>query len=200
MIKYENQPNVLPDQLIEKNNEACAHPKTIKLMNCNETMRYHVPNKDIYPEKFAHHLLFIFYPFRLEDELLIGNPPTYQNTLACPSFLSAFNKNRQKFEPYADITEESLANFSHNLQSNQDSYGQIENNETKDTSFSDKNENASDANTNEYSSVPFNALSNQSEESIAANIKSLNINKDMCLTLHTSGHEVMQKFYQQKII
>ena len=199
MIKYENQPNVLPDQLIEKNNEACAHPKTIKLMNCNETMRYHVPNKDIYPEKFAHHLLFIFYPFRLEYELLIGNPPTYQNTLACPSFLSAFNKNRQKFEPYADITEESLANFSHNLQSNQDSYGQIENNETKDTSFSDKNENASDANTSEYSSVPFNALSNQSEESIAANIKSLNINKDMCLTLHTSGHEVMQKFYQQKI-
>ena len=199
MIKYENQPNVLPDQLIEKNNEACAHPKTIKFMNCNETMRYHVPNKDIYPEKFAHHLLFIFYPFRLEDELLIGNPPTYQNTLACPSFLSAFNKNRQKFEPYADITEESLANFSHNLQSNQDSYGQIENNETKDTSFSDKNENASDANTNEYSSVPFNALSNQSEESIAANIKSLNINRDMCLTLHTSGHEVMQKFYQQKI-
>ena len=199
MIKYENQPNVLPDQLIEKNNEACAHPKTIKLMNCNETMRYHVPNKDIYPEKFAHHLLFIFYPFRLEDELLIGNPPTYQNTLACASFLSAFNKNRQKFEPHADITEESLANFSHNLQSNQDSYGQIENNETKDTSFSDKNENASDANTNEYSSVPFNALSNQSEESIAANIKSLNINKDMCLTLHTSGHEVMQKFYQQKI-
>ena len=67
----EYQPNVLPDQLIEKNHEACAYPKTIKLMNCNKTMkcckviiilRYRVPNKDIYPEKFAHHLLFMSYP------------------------------------------------------------------------------------------------------------------------------------------
>ena len=70
--QHEYQPNVLPDQLIEKNHEACAYPKTIKLMNCNKTMkcckvtqvlRYHVPNKDRYPEKFAHHLLFMFYPF-----------------------------------------------------------------------------------------------------------------------------------------
>ena len=132
--QHEYQPNVLPDQLIEKNHEACAYPKTTKLMNWNETMkcrkvrrvlRYHVPNKDRYPDKFAHHLLFMFYPLRSEDELLTGNPPTYQNTLACPSVLSAVNKKRQKFEPYADILEETFANFNHNLESDQDSYGQI---------------------------------------------------------------------------
>ena len=117
----------------------------------------------------------MFYPFQSEDELLTGNPPILQNTLACPSVLSAVNKNRQKFEPYAGIAEEAFANFNHNLKSNQDSYGQIENDETEDTSFGDKNKNASDANTNEYSSVPFNALSNQSEKSIAANIRSLNV-------------------------
>ena len=36
--QHEYQPNVLPDQLIEKNHEVCAYPKTIKLINCNETM------------------------------------------------------------------------------------------------------------------------------------------------------------------
>ena len=34
--------------------------------------------------------------------------------LACPSVLSAVNKNRQKFEPYADISEEAFSNFNHN--------------------------------------------------------------------------------------
>ena len=140
-------------------------------MNCNETMkyrkvrrvlRYYVPNKDRYPEKFAHHLLFISYPFRSEDELLTGNPPTYQNALACASVLSAVNKNRQKFETFADIVEEAF-NFNHNLESDQDSYGQIENDETEDASFGNKIKNASDENANEYSSVPFNALSNQSD-------------------------------------
>ena len=88
---------------------------------------------------------------------------------------SVLNKNKQKFEPYADIVEEAFANFNHNLQPNQDPYGQIENDEFEDTSFSDKNESTSNVNTNEYSSVPFNPLSNQSDESIAANIRSLDL-------------------------
>ena len=84
-------------------------------MNCNETMkcrkvrrvlRYHVPNKDRYPEKFSQILLFMFHPFRPTDELLTGTPPTYQNTLAYSSVLNAVNKNKQKFEPYPDIVEE----------------------------------------------------------------------------------------------
>ena len=108
----------------------------------------------------------MFYPFRLEDILLTGNPPTYQDIL-CPSVLSAVNKNRQKCELYADIAEETVANFSQNLLSNQSFYGQIEKDEIKDSSFSDK-KNASNVNTNEYTSVPFNKLNNQSDESIAA--------------------------------
>ena len=92
-------------------------------MRCNETMKcrkvkrvlkYHVPNKDIYSERFAHHFFFMFYQLRAEEELWTGNPPTYQNILACPSVLSAVNKNRQKFEPYADISEEAFSNFNHN--------------------------------------------------------------------------------------
>ena len=55
-------------------------------MNCNGTMkcfkvrrvlRYQAANKDKYPEKFAHHLSFMFYPFRSEDELLARHIKTH---------------------------------------------------------------------------------------------------------------------------
>ena len=59
--------------------------ETIKCRKVRRVLRYHGPNNDRYPEKFAHHLLFMFYPFRSEDELLTGNPSTYRNTLVCPS-------------------------------------------------------------------------------------------------------------------
>ena len=37
-------------------------------------LRYHVPNKFKDPEGCAHHLLFMFYPFRDESELKVGKP------------------------------------------------------------------------------------------------------------------------------
>ena len=76
-------------------------------VNCRKARRvlkYHVQNEDRCPEKFAHHLLFMFYPFRSDDALSTEKLLTYQNT-AWPSILNAVNKNRQKFEPYVDIDE-----------------------------------------------------------------------------------------------
>ena len=32
-------------------------------------LSYHVPNKHKDPEAYAHHLCFMFYPFRIEDNL-----------------------------------------------------------------------------------------------------------------------------------
>ena len=61
-------------------------PQKNKLLILGETMRcrkvrrilcYHVPNKRLSREIFAHHLLLFFYPFRDEKELLPGFPPTY---------------------------------------------------------------------------------------------------------------------------
>ena len=77
----------------------------------------------VYPGKRTHHLLFMFYPFQSGDEVLTRNPPTYLNMLACPSVLNGVNKNRQKFEPYAEIVNKAFANFNHSLQSNPESHG-----------------------------------------------------------------------------
>ena len=101
----EYQPNILPDEVIEENHTLCGYPKTIKLINSNEKMRcrkvrrvlrYHVPNKHRFPEKYAHHLLFLFYPFRSENELLAGKPPSYQTKLLEHSVLEIVNTKQTK--------------------------------------------------------------------------------------------------------
>ena len=43
--------------------------------------RYHVPNKNKYPEAYAHHLLFMFYPFRGEEQLKAGELLLYSAKL-----------------------------------------------------------------------------------------------------------------------
>ena len=85
-MKY--QPDLLPDIILERNHD-CQYPKIIKPMNCNEKMKcrkvrrvlcYHVPNKHIFPEEYAHYLLFLFFPFRSGTEL-VGVNKTYQEQL-----------------------------------------------------------------------------------------------------------------------
>ena len=49
-------------------------------MKCCKTsyvLHSYVPNNEAKPEEYAHHMLFMCYPFRDEKELLGGNPPTY---------------------------------------------------------------------------------------------------------------------------
>ena len=86
----EYQPDELDGSLIEKNHEESSYPMEMKLtisgerMQCCKVRRrvwYHVPNKILYSEKFAHHVLLLFCPFRDEKELLSGLPPLYQNKL-----------------------------------------------------------------------------------------------------------------------
>ena len=85
-------------------------PPKIKLLNTNEVMkcrttkaviRYHTPNKTKEPEKYFHHLLMLYYPWRKEDNL-IGSDETYAS-----KFYEA-EQNRATFEPDADAISEAL--------------------------------------------------------------------------------------------
>ena len=76
----EYQFHVFTDSLLD--NDSYSNPKVIRLMNCNKRMRcpkvkyvveYYVPNRYKFPEKYAHLLLFLFSPFRTEEELLSRN-------------------------------------------------------------------------------------------------------------------------------
>ena len=110
----EYQPDELDDNLIENNHENCSYPQKIKLMISGETMRcrkvrrilrYHVPNRLLFPEKFAHYVMLLFFPFRDEKQLVSGCPPLYQNKLQEQGVPDVVNRNKRKFEPYGDLVD-----------------------------------------------------------------------------------------------
>ena len=104
-------------------------------MRCRKVrqiLQYHVPNKLLFPEKFAHHVLLLFYPFRDEKELLSGFPPMYQIKLQEEGVQDVANINQVKLEPNGDLVDQAFLQFNENLINNQDTQSQIENDETRD--------------------------------------------------------------------
>ena len=60
--------------------------KTNEVMKCRLTkavLRYHTPNKLKEPEKYFHHLLMLYYPWRMEENL-VGNEQTYASKFTEP--------------------------------------------------------------------------------------------------------------------
>ena len=117
--------------ILELNHTPCNYPRIIPLMNSKEklkcrqvkaVLRYHVPNCHKHLEKYAHHLLFMFYPFRNEQDLMSDNSGTYCEKLQEPGIIDIINRNKLVFEPYGNLVESTLLNLRTNLASNQDSY------------------------------------------------------------------------------
>ena len=194
-VDWEYQPDLLPDILLESNHD-CQYPKIIKLMNCNEKMKcrkvhvlcYHYPNNHRFSEKYANHLLFIFYQFRSESELL-GVNKTYQEQLRDEQILSVINTNGLRFEPYADLVDEAYTNWNAELVSNQDAYGHIENFEANGASYNEhltcigNNENRS------ISNFSFGSFMSQilTYDEVAENKKASAKSKRMILILPLNG-------------
>ena len=127
----DSQPTVLQELYLENNHNACNYPPTIPLMNSKEklkcrqvkaVLRYYIPNRYKYPEKYAHHLLFMFYPFRSEQELKSNDTGSYVEKLQEAGVIDVINRNKLVFEPYGDLVEAALLSLRTNLASNQDSY------------------------------------------------------------------------------
>ena len=83
--RNDSQPEILEDLIQDVSNEN-GFPKTVPLMSSKETLtlrkekcvlRYHVPSREKYPEAYAHHLLFMFYPSRKESDLNATASGTY---------------------------------------------------------------------------------------------------------------------------
>ena len=72
----------------------------LKCRQVKAVLRYHVPNRHKSPEKSAHHLLFMFYPFRNEQELKSEISGSYCEKLQEPAIINVINRNKQIFGPY----------------------------------------------------------------------------------------------------
>ena len=98
-------------------------------MRCRKVrrnLRYHVPNKLLSPETFAHHVMLLFFPFRDEKQLLSSYPLIYQNKLQDQGVQDFVNRNKIKFEPYNDLVDQAFSQFNENSINNQDPHSQIE--------------------------------------------------------------------------
>ena len=119
------QPEVLTDEVIQtqhSNSQDISLPLTIKLMNTKEKMkcrkvkaviRYHTPNKTKEPERYFHHLLMLYYPWRNESELMAADQ-SYTSKFYEPNVQDVVESNRSVFEPDADAVTEALENLRNN--------------------------------------------------------------------------------------
>lgn len=122
------QPEVLTDDIISQLHVDTAGegtsilPKKIKLMNGKEIMkcrvvkaviRYHTPNKTKEPERYFHHLLMLYYPWRQETELL-GNEQTYMSKFYEANVQTVVEHNKNIFEPDSDAVIEALETLRNN--------------------------------------------------------------------------------------
>ena len=90
----------------------------------------YVSNQQTQPEEYAHHMLFMYYPFRNENDLKSGNPPTYSNKLRESNVISLVNQNRARVEPFATIIDDAFERYTSELETNMDPFGQQDNDET----------------------------------------------------------------------
>ena len=74
-------------------------------------------------------MLFMYYPFRDEQGLLRGNPPTYAGILAGLGVAEVVNQNYPLVEPFALIVYNAFERLSPHTDNNMDPYGQQENDE-----------------------------------------------------------------------
>ena len=123
------QPEVLTDDAtelhIQSDSEAPVTnqlPTRIKLLKTNEVMkcrltkavvRYHTPNKIKEPEKYFHHHLMLFFPWRMEESL-IGSEQTYASKFTEPEVQAIVEANRAIFEPNATAVSQALEELRNN--------------------------------------------------------------------------------------
>ena len=114
------QPNILEENIEKENDCNTALRKKIVVKKSREVMirrnqklvlRYYKPNRQLYPEKFAYHVLLLFYPFINESDLF-SKDGTYSSKLLEPVVSATVNQNRQIFEPNSELIDSLLLEIS----------------------------------------------------------------------------------------
>ena len=127
------QPEELVDELMEDiPNIDHIYPNVIPLMSSKEKLKcgkilfvvqFYVPNQQTQPEEYAHHMLFMYYPFRNENNLKSGNPPTYSNKQGESKVISLINQNRVRVESFTAIVDNAFERSTSELETNLDPFG-----------------------------------------------------------------------------
>ena len=74
----------------------------------------------------------MYYPFTKEYDIKFCNPPTYVNKLRQANVIELVNQNHLKVELFETIVNHAFERFNSELETNMDSFGQQQNDETYD--------------------------------------------------------------------
>ena len=116
-------------------------------------LQYNKPNKLLSPEKFAHDVMLLFFPFRDEKQLLSAYPPMHQTKLQEQGVQDVVNRDKMKFVPSCDLYYQAFSQFNESSINNQDPYGQIEKDETPGAEYPNEND-SEHTETNKTSAIP----------------------------------------------
>ena len=76
----------------------------MKCRKVRAVIRYHTPNKAKEPEKYFHHLLILYHPWRQQTELL-GEEKTYMSKFNVSDVQTIVQRNRNIFEDSEAVIE-----------------------------------------------------------------------------------------------
>ena len=79
----------------------------MKCRKIKAVIRYHTPNRRKEPEKYFHHLLMLYFPWRNEQELF-GENQTYISKFYEPDVQEVVQCKKEIFEPDGDAINEAL--------------------------------------------------------------------------------------------
>ena len=196
-VDNDSLPVVLHQELMEQGH-VLEYPSFIPLMNSNDklkcrkvraVLRYPPQNKNLHPEKYAHHLLMCYYPFRSEDELKLG---TYTAKLFQPGVLEIINTNKIIVEPFGEMVDEALQNLviDSYKNNNLDPFAQQENDEVEGDIHLEIND---DEEQESQSDGFYHITSTQSlvasDEELFQDIRSLNFMQRYFLTRFMTGEK-----------
>ena len=103
----------------------------MKCRKVKAVIRYHTPSKTKEPEKYFHHLLMLYYPWRYENELL-GSDQNYVSKFNEQNVQELLELNRKIFEPDSDAVHEALETLRNNDMSKRHSFDAINDQENDD--------------------------------------------------------------------
>ena len=81
--------------------------ETMKCRKVKAVIRFYKPSKTTDPEKYFHHVLMLYFPWREESDL-IGPEGNICIKLHDPLVRQTVNRNQASFEPYGEAVEEAL--------------------------------------------------------------------------------------------
>ena len=94
-----------------QNNRSKKSREVIIRRNQKLVLRYYKPNRHLYLEKFAYHVLLLFYLF-INGSNLFSKDETYSSKLLEPAVLATVNQDRQIFEPNSELIDSLLLEIS----------------------------------------------------------------------------------------